>query len=194
MGSGDDSKSTPPNLPFLRNRQQGDGFAGEERPLAVVEVPADRFAREIVAPNLAHLHASAPRIALHVRGIMVRTLKRATMRNDAVVTKIRGRERVISTDGVAIGHVWRVHLRDAEAYIEVRPRNLWNALLEALALLPIRPRSSHLFIPARTIGQVARKRVHVRLDAGEARACTSRPPWIEPEELPPAGFNSGRLE
>jgi hypothetical protein len=36
-------------LPFLRNRQQVDGFSGGERPLEVVEVPADRFAREILA-------------------------------------------------------------------------------------------------------------------------------------------------
>ena len=36
----------PPNPPFLRNRQQVDGFSGEERPLAVVEVPADRCARD----------------------------------------------------------------------------------------------------------------------------------------------------
>jgi len=42
------ARSLWPNPPFLRNRQQVDGFSGEERPLAVVEVPADRFAREIV--------------------------------------------------------------------------------------------------------------------------------------------------
>jgi len=37
-----------PNKPFLRNRQRANGFSGEERPLAVVEVPADRFAGKIV--------------------------------------------------------------------------------------------------------------------------------------------------
>jgi hypothetical protein len=35
----------PPNTAFLRNRHSVDGFSGEERPLAVVEVPADRCAR-----------------------------------------------------------------------------------------------------------------------------------------------------
>ena len=37
-----------PNPPFLRNRRQADSFSGEERSLAVVEVPADRYAHEIV--------------------------------------------------------------------------------------------------------------------------------------------------
>jgi hypothetical protein len=36
-----------PNTPFLRNRRLADGLSGEERLCAVVEVPADRFAREI---------------------------------------------------------------------------------------------------------------------------------------------------
>jgi hypothetical protein len=116
------------------------------------------------------------------------------MRSDALITKVHGGMRTISADRMYIGYVWRVHFRDAEACIEVRPQNLWNALLEALALLPLRPSSSHLFIPAPTISQVVGKRVHLRLDAGAARACISRPPWIEPEEMPPAGFNSGRLE
>jgi len=37
-----------PNPAFLRNRQRANGFSREERPLAVVEVPTDRFMRKIV--------------------------------------------------------------------------------------------------------------------------------------------------
>jgi hypothetical protein len=116
------------------------------------------------------------------------------MPSDTLITKVHGGERVISADGVSVGHVWRIHLRDAEACIEVHPRSFWNAFLDALALRQWQTNSTHLFLPARTITQVAGKRVHVRLDAEAVRACVSRPPWIEHEEIPPTGFNSGRLD
>jgi len=42
--------------------------------------------------------------------------------------------RVISADGVSIGHVWEVHFRDTEAAIGIRPHTFSNALLEVFAL------------------------------------------------------------
>ena len=76
---------------------------------------------------------------------------------------------------------WRVHFRNTEACIEVRPYNFWNALLEGLALRQEQPNSSHLLLAGRTVTQVPGKRVHVRLDVKAVRACVSHPPWIERE-------------
>ena len=101
---------------------------------------------------------------------------------------------VISADGVSVGKVWRVHFRDTETCIEVRPQSLTNAMLEAFSLRQEQPNSSHLFLPGQTITQVVGKRVHVRLDAEAASACVSRPPWIEPEKYNDYRFNSGRLD
>ena len=103
------------------------------------------------------------------------------MPSDPLVTQIPGGERVVSADGVTVGHVWRVHFRDTESCIEVRPYSFWNALLEALALRQDQPNSSHLFLAGRTITQVTGKRVRVQLDAKAVSACLSRPPWIERE-------------
>jgi len=103
------------------------------------------------------------------------------MPSDTFVTQVHGGEWVISADGVTVGNVWRVHFRDTEACIEVRPYNFWNALLEGLALRQEQPNSSHLFLAGRTVTRVTGKRVHVRLDAKAVRACVSRPPWIERE-------------
>ena len=98
------------------------------------------------------------------------------MPSDAFITKVHGGMRVISADGVSVGAVWRVHFRDTEACIEVRPYSFWNALLEGLALRQMQPASSHLFLPGQTITHIVGKRVHVRLDAEAASACVSRPP------------------
>jgi hypothetical protein len=116
------------------------------------------------------------------------------MQNDTLATKVQAGMRIISADNVSIGKVWRVHFRDTEAYLEVRPESFWNTLLDALALRQWQSKVSYLFLPARTITHVEGKYVHVRLDAEAARACVSRPPWVEPEEIPPSGFNSGRLD
>ena len=114
------------------------------------------------------------------------------MSSDTLITKVYGGMRLISADGVSIGTVWRVHFRDTEAYIEVRPHSLTNALLEAFAIRQRQPNSSHLFLPGHTIAQVVGKRVHVRLDAGTVRTCVSRPPWIEPDKFNP--FHGDLLE
>jgi len=116
------------------------------------------------------------------------------MSSTTLITKVLGGMRIISADGVSVGNVWRVHFRDTEACIEVRPHSLTNALLEAFTLRQEQPNSSHLFLPGQTISQVTGKRVHVRLDAEAASACVSRPPWIEPEKYNDARFNSDRLE
>jgi hypothetical protein len=113
------------------------------------------------------------------------------MSSDTLITKIHEGMRIISADGVSIGNVRHVHFRDTEACIEVRPRNLLNALVEVLTPRQEQTSSSHLFLPARTITQVVDKRVHVRLDAEAVRACVSRPPWIEEEKTPPTDFSSG---
>src|SRR3954447_16106535 len=104
------------------------------------------------------------------------------MPSDAFITQVHGGMRVISADGASVGNVWRVHFRDTEACIEVRPYSFWNALLEGLALRQMQPASSHLFLPGQTITHIVGKRVHVRLDAEAVSACMSRPPWIEPEK------------
>ena len=104
------------------------------------------------------------------------------MLSDTVITKVHSGMRIISADGVAIGTVWRVHFRDTEACIEVRPYSLTNALLGAFALRQRQPNSSHLFLPGHMSTHVVGKRVHVRLDAEAVRACVSRPPWIETEK------------
>jgi hypothetical protein len=104
------------------------------------------------------------------------------MPSDTLITKVYVGMQVISADDVYIGKVWHVHFRDTEACIEVRPHTFWNAFLEALAVRQRQPNSSHLFLPGHTITQVVGKRIHVRLDAGEARTCVSRPPWVEPEK------------
>jgi hypothetical protein len=104
------------------------------------------------------------------------------MSSDTLSTKIHLGMRLISADGVYIGNVWRVYFRDAETCIEVHPRNFWNTLADALALRQRQSHGSHLFLPGRTVTQVERKRVHVRLDAKAVKACKSRPPWIEPEK------------
>lgn len=114
------------------------------------------------------------------------------MASDTFITKVHSGMWIISADSVHIGKVWQVHLRDTEACIEVRPQSLWNALLDAFTLRQEQTNSSHLFLPARTITQVVRKRIHVRLDAEAVRACVSRPPWVEHTKIPPTGFNSGR--
>jgi hypothetical protein len=115
------------------------------------------------------------------------------MPSDTLNTKVHQGMRIISTDGVAIGTVRRVHFRDTEACIEIRPHSFWNALLDAFTLREEQTNSSHLFVPARTIAKVDGKRVHVQLDAEAVRACVNRPPWIEREQMPPTGFNSGRM-
>ncbi|MEO6071972.1 MAG: hypothetical protein ABIP67_01625 [Burkholderiales bacterium] len=114
------------------------------------------------------------------------------MSSDTLITKVRGGMRIISADGVSVGTVWRVHFRDTETCIEVRPQSLSNALLNAFTLRQEQTNSSHLFVPGRTITQIAGKRVHVQLDAEAVSACVTRPPWIEHEEMPPTGFNTGR--
>jgi len=114
------------------------------------------------------------------------------MSSNTLITKVYGGMRLISADGVSIGTVWRVHFRDTEAYIEVRPHSLTNALLEAFAIRQRQPNSSHLFLPGHTIAQVVGKRVHVRLDAEAVNACVSRPPWIEPDKFNP--FHGDLLE
>ena len=114
------------------------------------------------------------------------------MLGDTLNTKVHAGMRVISADGVDIGNVRRIHFRDTEACIEVRPRSLWNALLQAFTLRQEQTGLGHLFLPARTITHVEGKGVHVRLDAEAVSACVSRPPWIEREKIPPTGFNSGR--
>ena len=114
--------------------------------------------------------------------------------SDTLITKVYGGMRLISADGVSIGTVWRVHFRDTEAYIEVRPHSLTNALLEAFAIRQRQPNSSHLFLPGHMITHVVGKRVHVRLDAEAVSACVSRPPWIEPEKYNESRFNCGRLD
>ena len=111
------------------------------------------------------------------------------MHNDSAVTKVHGGMRVISADGVTVGTVWRVHFRDTEACIEVRPYSFWNTLLEGLALRQMQPASDHLFLSAHIITQVVGKRVDVRLDAEAARACVSRPPWIEREAYNESRFS-----
>jgi len=116
------------------------------------------------------------------------------MPNDTLSTNIHRGMRVISADGVSVGNVWRVHFRDTEACIEVRPHSLTNALLEAFTLRQEQPNSSHLFLSGQTISQVIGKRVHVRLDAEAASACVSRPPWIEPEKYNDSRFNSDLLK
>ena len=50
--------------------------------------------------------------------------------DDTIATKVQNGMRIVSADGVYIGKVWQVHFRDTEACIEVRPRTLWNTLLE----------------------------------------------------------------
>ncbi len=111
------------------------------------------------------------------------------MTSNSLITKVHGGMRVISAGSVSVGNVWRVHFRDAEACIEVRPYSFWNALLEGLALRQTQPASGHLFLLARTITQVVGKRVDVRLDAEAARACVSRPPWIERETYNESRFS-----
>jgi hypothetical protein len=114
------------------------------------------------------------------------------MPSHTLSTKVHEGIQVISADGVSVGKVWRVHFRDTETCIEVRPQNLSNALLNAFTPRQEQTNSSHLFVPGRTISEVEGKRVHLRLDAEAVRACVSRPPWIEHEEIPPTGFNTGR--
>ncbi|MDQ2995777.1 MAG: hypothetical protein M3R61_01795 [Chloroflexota bacterium] len=114
------------------------------------------------------------------------------MSSDTFNTKVHSGMRLISVDGVHIGNVWRVHFRDTEGCIEVRPYSFWNALLEGLALRQMQPASNHLFLPGHTITQVVGKRVHVRLNAEAVSACVSRPPWIERETYNDSKFNSGR--
>ena len=104
------------------------------------------------------------------------------MSNDTLITKVYRGMRIISADRVYIGKVRRVHFRDTEAYIEIRPQNFWNSFLEAFALREMQPSWSHLFLSKNTITRVEDKRVHMKLDAEAVRACVSRPPWIEPEE------------
>jgi hypothetical protein len=115
------------------------------------------------------------------------------MSSDNIITQVQGGMRVLTIDGVTIGHVWRVHMRDTETCIEIRPRTFWNAVLEALILRPL-PTNSHLFLPAQTITHVVNTQVYVRIAAEAARAYSSRPPWIERDPIPPTGFNSGRLD
>ena len=114
------------------------------------------------------------------------------MPSDTLTTNVHEGMQVISADGVSVGKVWRVHFRDTETCIEVRPQSLSNALLNAFTLRQEQTNSSHLFVPGRTITQIVGKRVHVQLDAEAVSACVSRPPWIEHEKMPPTGFNTGR--
>jgi hypothetical protein len=114
------------------------------------------------------------------------------MPNDTLSTKIHRGMRVISANGVSVSNVWRVHFRDTEACIEVRPYSFWTALLEAFTLRQEQPNSSHLFLPGQTITQVVGKRV--QLDAAAASASVSRPPWIEPEKYNDSRFNSDLLK
>ena len=114
------------------------------------------------------------------------------MSSNTLITKVLGGMRIISADGVSVGNVWRVHFRDTETCIEVRPHSLSNTLLDAFTLRQEQTNSSHLFVPGRTITQIVGKRVHVQLDAEAVSACVSRPPWIEHEKMPPTGFNTGR--
>ena len=43
------------------------------------------------------------------------------MPSDTLTTNIHEGMQVISADGVSVGKVWRVHFRDTETCIEVRP-------------------------------------------------------------------------
>ena len=113
--------------------------------------------------------------------------------DDAIATKVQIGMRIISADGVYIGKAWQVHFRDTEAYIEVRPRTFWNALL-SVATSNFQTKISHLFVPADAITRVVGKRVHMQLDAEAVRACVSRPPWIEHEKLPATGWESPWFE
>lgn len=113
------------------------------------------------------------------------------MPSDNEITKVRGGMRVISTDGITIGKVWRVHLRDTEAVIEIRPQSFLRALLDAFVLPQRQPDTDHLFLAAHSISQVVGKRVYVQLAAAAARTCISRPPWIERDRN---GLDGNRLD
>jgi hypothetical protein len=113
------------------------------------------------------------------------------MPHDTDITKVRSGMRVISAEGSTIGTVWQVHLRDTEATIEVRPQSFLRAFLDAFALREMQPDTDHLFLPAQAITHVVTgRRVFVQLDAAAARACSSRPPWIERDRK---GWNSNGI-
>jgi hypothetical protein len=111
--------------------------------------------------------------------------------NSDQLLQIRSGMHVIAADGTDIGTVWQLHLRDTEAVIEVRPKSRLRAFLNVFALREMQPNSDHLFLPGADITQVVSgKHVRVQLDSSTARACVSRPPWIEPERK---GWNSNGM-
>jgi hypothetical protein len=118
--------------------------------------------------------------------------KEVDMSSNNDITNIRSGMRVFSADGISIGKVWQVHLRDTEAVIEVRPQSFLRTILDVFALHEMQPNSDHLFLPGQIITRVVTgKQVQVGLDAVAARACVSRPPWVE---LDRKGWNSNGLD
>ena len=116
------------------------------------------------------------------------------MSNDVLVQRVHTGMQIITADDVVLGKIWQVHFRDAEAFIEIRPRTFWNAIEDMVIEVPRHANTSHLFIPAQTITHVLKKRVYLNINAANAKTYISRPPWIERGDIPPTGFNTPRLE
>ena len=78
------------------------------------------------------------------------------MSTDDLIRQVRAGMPVVTSDGVVLGKLWRIHIRDAEAVLEVRPRTFWNAIEDIVLEVPRHANTSHLFVPAQAALEIRR--------------------------------------